>query len=408
MVNRPEECETLSWWSNHLAPAVVGEKDVALPATGTKEADDAQVGELAEGQRAAARPSMREEISAEQGAEARVASDRPDSSMLLSVSRPLMACEFEVLQNQHQYRAGTEAAWEALQRIEQLENLFSVYRPHSELSVLNRFGAQRAVALSYDTRTLLQLAVDLWQITGGAFDITAGALSEAWGFSRRQGKMPSPQDIEQALENVGSQWLEIDAEQSTARFLKAGIQVNPGGIGKGYALDRARAVLLDRGIHDFMLHGGKSSVLAVGHRRHRRTGGGWLVSLNHPFREQEKIGVIRLRNQALGTSGSGKQFFHYQGKRYSHIIDPRTGWPASGLLSTTVICASGAIADALATALFVMGPLHAAEFLRAHQTIGAIVIGGTPNQLHVQTFNLEEGTWMPEPRYRESHSHSSH
>ncbi len=130
--------------------------------------------------------------------------------LLLSVSRSAMACEFEVLLNQFEYPQAADLAIEALDLIEQLESRLSVYKPRSDLSLLNRFGSQRAIPLSHDTLTLLQLAQDIHSWTDGAFDITAGSLSDVWGFSRRQGVVPSAEQISDALQCVGSKLLELD------------------------------------------------------------------------------------------------------------------------------------------------------------------------------------------------------
>ncbi|MEZ6137583.1 MAG: FAD:protein FMN transferase [Pirellulaceae bacterium] len=316
-------------------------------------------------------------------------------TLLLSIARPLMACEFEVLLNQHQYPSGADQAVAALDMIAELERLISVYQQRSELSNLNRFGGTRAVSLSEDTVRLLMLAQDLNSLTHGAFDITSGSLSEVWGFSRRQGQMPSESEILAALESVGSQYLQVDHEHATARLSRAKVQVNPGGIGKGYALDRAVGRLQNAGIHDFMIHGGLSSVVARGHRQHSATGGGWLVALKHPWRWEQTLGMIRLQDQALGTSGSGKQFFHFGGKRYSHIIDPRSGQPAQGMMSATVICPSGAVADALATALFVMGPTAAREFCEQQQ-LSAILIFADPKtgRQRMELCCIPDGMWL--------------
>ncbi|MEM7476000.1 MAG: FAD:protein FMN transferase [Planctomycetota bacterium] len=318
-------------------------------------------------------------------------------SLLQTISRPAMACQFEVLLNQHQYLGGTEAAIAALDRIEELESLFSVYKSRSELSLLNRLGTERAIGLSRETLELLQLANAAHQWTSGAFDVTAGALSEVWGFSRREGKKPTEKEVSRSLETVGIQYVELDGEASTGRMLREGVQVNPGGIGKGYAIDAAAADLSSDGVGDFMLHGGLSSIRAFGDRHNNSTGGGWQVSLKHPLRWEEHLGSIRLRNQALGTSGSGKQFFHFGGKRYSHIIDPRSGWPAQGMMSVTVICGSAAIADILATALFVLGKEQACEFCDANANIGAVLVcqDEKSGSQHIETHNLDKDTWQP-------------
>lgn len=316
-------------------------------------------------------------------------------SLLWSMARQAMACEFEVLLNQHQYRLGPDRAVAALDIVESIESLLSVYRPQSELSKLNQFGAQRSVLLSYDTCAVIRLAQAIHAWTAGAFDLTAGSLSEVWGFYRRQGRMPDENQIEKALQNVGTKWIDVDLASSTARLNRDGVKLNSGGIGKGYALDRAAQHLAAGGIGDFMLHGGLSSVIARGHRNHPRTGGGWLVALKHPWRWEETIGTIRLRDKALGTSGSGKQFFHFGGKRYSHIIDPRTGWPANCAMSATVICRSATIADALATAFFVMGVEAVQEFCDSHQDISAILVHQDPQsgKPGITTFNLTQDEW---------------
>ncbi len=318
-------------------------------------------------------------------------------TLLLAVARQAMACEWEVLLNQHQYPHGAEAAMQALDLVEQLEALHSVYRMHSDFSAINRFGAIRPVAVSQDTFQLLELARDIHQLTAGAFDLTAGSLSQAWGFSRRAGRMPNESEIATALELVGGEFVELDAAQRQVKFGQPGVVLNPGGIGKGYALDRASGKLIAAGLLNFMMHGGLSSVVAHGDRQHRETGGGWLVALKHPWRWEEPLGTIRLCNQALGTSGSGKQFFHFRGQRYSHIIDPRSGWPATGMMSTTVVCPSAAVADALATALFVMGLEKAREFCQLHPQLGAVLVysDAKSSAMRLETHNLTAENWLP-------------
>lgn len=322
--------------------------------------------------------------------------------LLLSVARSAMACEFEVLQNQHQYPQGTEAAMTALALIEQLEERLSVYKPRSDLSQLNRFGATNPQPMSFDAFEMLELAKAAFEWTEGAFDLTAGTLSEVWGFSRREGKMPAEAAINAALEKVSTKHVALDAEDQTAELGKAGVCVNPGGVGKGYALDKAAGSLVSDGIRDFMIHGGLSSIVARGDRQNA-TGlldvpeSGWQVSLKHPWRWEEHLGTIWLHDRALGTSGSGKQFFHFGGKRYSHIIDPRTGWPAEGMMSTTVISPSAAISDMLATAFFVMGLDDACAFCEEHSELSAILIyqDAKSGRQKMEARNLSADVWQP-------------
>lgn len=310
------------------------------------------------------------------------------SRPLQSISRPAMACEFEILLNERQYATGVEVAVDALAIADQVEDLLSVYRAQSQFSKLNRFACERPVNVDPITLEVIQLAIDAHRWTKGCFDITAGSLSEAWGFSRRQGAMPSEQQIEMALQSVGTKHIAVDTQNSTVRLAQPGVKLNPGGIGKGYALDRISRKLLDAGIQDFMIHGGLSSIVARGSRMGLNTE--WTVAIKHPWRTEELIETIALRDQALGTSGSGKQFFHFGGKRYSHIIDPRTGWPADQMMSVTVVCPSGAIADAIATGLFVMGIEAAIEFCERNPYVAAAFIYTHPKSGSMQ---IEHRNW---------------
>jgi FAD:protein FMN transferase len=306
-----------------------------------------------------------------------------------SISRAAMACEFEVLLNERQYSQGVEVAVEALDQVGQMEERLSIYRPQSQFSKLNAFASLRPVAVDYHTLEVIQLALDAWQWTAGCYDITAGQLSEIWGFARRQAAMPTTDEIAQALACVGSQHILLDYAAQTVALKLPGLKLNPGGIGKGYALDIAAKHLAQAGIEDYMMHGGLSSIIARGKRRGANSQ--WTVALKHPWRTEETLETFPLNDAALGTSGAGKQFFHFGGKRYSHLIDPRTGWPADGMMSATVVCPSGAIADALATGLFVMGIQAAIDFCDAHPQIAAIFIYQDPKSGSQQ---IEHRNWL--------------
>jgi thiamine biosynthesis lipoprotein len=250
---------------------------------------------------------------------------------------------------------------------------------------------------------LLELALRLSRETEGAYDITASPLWRAWGFSRREGKIPTAEELEQARQCVGGHLVELDAERKTVRFLKPGVELNLGSIGKGYALDRAAEALADRGIHDFLFHGGQSSVLARGSCLDGRAASatapsGWAVGIRDPLRRTVRLAEVRLRNAALGTSGTENQFFRHAGRRYGHILDPRSGWPADSLLSATVIASSAALADALSTAFFVMGPEPALDYCRTHPEIAAILLcpirGGAGFELRMAGLPSAQATYF--------------
>jgi thiamine biosynthesis lipoprotein len=315
---------------------------------------------------------------------------------LVQLSRQAMACNFEVFLNAGQYEQATEAAIEALDLVEQLEAQLTVYRATSEISALNLAAHEGFVEVEPRLFALLAQAVQLHRETGAAFDITSGSLSKVWGFFRRQGAIPQVADLQTALASVGSQCLELDATSRSVRFLKPGVELNLGSIGKGYALDRCAELMTARGVRDFLWHGGQSSVLArgacAGNGPEDR---GWSVGVRHPLRPDRRLAEIRLCDRALATSGSSVQFFRYGGKRYGHILDPRTGWPAEGVFSATVVAPTAAEADALSTAFYVLGPQAALEFCDQHTTIGTIILypGSAGNTVELATAGLESDEW---------------
>lgn len=296
-------------------------------------------------------------------------------SYLLRVGRRAMACQFEISLNVGQYPDGLEKAIEALDLVERLEAQLSYFRPDSRVSQINREAAFRPVLVDPELMDLLVQAVELSRQTAGAYDVTAAPLWETWGFARRSGAIPDDRQLAEALELVGSQYLEFDRQQSTVRLLKPGMRLNLGSLGKGYALDRCVQALLDAGIAHFLIHAGGSSVAARGSRGvvHASAGAGpgWAVGLPSPLRPDRRLGLLRLRDRALGTSGSQAQSFWHQGKRYGHILDPRTGRPADRLLSATAVAPTAMLADALSTAFYVMGDEATAAYCQQHADYGA-------------------------------------
>lgn len=297
----------------------------------------------------------------------------PDT-YLLRVTRDAMACQFEAVFNAGQYPDAADVAVEAMKRIGDLEEQLSFFRIESEISRLNLLAARGPVEVEPGLFDLLRAAQELSRETDGAWDLTAAPLWEVWGFARRAGRIPDESEIAEARQRVGYQYVELDPAGRTVRFTRPGVKLNLGSIGKGYALDKAAELLLGAGIADFLFHGGNSSVLARGSRMEAgRTAGGWTVGVRHPLDPARRWAEVQLRDRALGTSGGTFQFFRHQGKRYVHILDPRTGRPADGVLSVTVIAPSAALADALSTAFFVLGPEKARELCERRPEVAAVI-----------------------------------
>lgn len=319
------------------------------------------------------------------------------SSYLVQIGRDAMACEFQVLLNAGQHVGATETALEALDLVEALEEQLSWFRESSELTRINRTANAGPVIVEARLFDLLAEAVSLSEQTGGAFDITASPLWKLWGFHRREGRQPTADAIAGALEDVGTRWLKLESEDQTIQFLRTGVEVTLGAIGKGYALDRCAEVLRENDVSDFLIHGGQSSMLAHGSRSGTdEASRGWTVALRHPLRHDQRLAEISLRDRALGTSGSGNQFFHFGGKRYGHVLDPRTGWPAEGVLSATALAPKATQADALATAFFVMGVEESLEFCDRHPEIGVLFVcpGEETGSSEIRTRGLAEDDWQ--------------
>jgi FAD:protein FMN transferase len=310
--------------------------------------------------------------------------------VLTEFSRRAMATEFAVMLP-GMIGKDAEFAVKALSDVESIENQLSIYVGASDVSRLNSSAGLASVKLGPIALEVIARANQISRWTDGAFDITAGPLVEAWGFTKRRGQKPAAEVVAEAKSRVGFQNLRVDTVERTAELRLPGMSVNLGAIGKGYALDHVAKKLRAAGINDFLLHGGRSSVLASGVDIPGDDEGsysqGWKVAVEHPLVPGRRLGGILMRNESLGTSGSGKQFFHHQGRRFGHVIDPRTGWPAGDMLSVTVITASAMDADALATALFVMGWEAAAEFVNRHNHSLESSQPASENVLHVANEN---------------------
>ncbi len=299
----------------------------------------------------------------------------------IRVARQAMACRFEVILPDR-CAALLDDARAALETVEQVEAQLSVFRESSDISRVNRTAGERPVAVDAELFAFLRTCEELHSETEGAFDVTSTPLSRCWGFLQREGRVPTPAERETALFAVGMNKVGLDPAAGTVHFRTPDLELNFGAIGKGYALDVMAAALRRSGVREALLSAGSSSVLAVG--------GEWPVDVRSPQVTDRPLARLTLRHGALGTSGAGEQFAVIEGRRYGHIIDPRTGWPSVGVLSASVITDDAARADALATAFFVGGTDLARRYCEGHRNVLALV---TPDdaQRRPQIFGRHDG-----------------
>jgi len=313
--------------------------------------------------------AIRDEI-----AEAAVDASFPEQPLLavgdtVRLGSPAMASDFEVILNPGP-ASRLEAASAALQLVDRLEDQMSVYRFHSELSRLNARAAQEPVAVEPQLFELLSRAVQFSFETGGGFDPTSGPLVALWRHCKKERRLASDKEVADACGRLGCHKVVFDREASTIRYTEPGVTLNLNAMGKGYALDRA-AELLNPTVADWLMHGGHSSILAHGNH----TGcEGWPIAISHPLFPGRQLATLRLKDRGMSTSGSMVQFFRHEGRRYGHIIDPRTGWPVETMLSVTVLAANAAQAEALSTAFFVIGVEKAREYCHNHEDVAALLV----------------------------------
>ncbi len=263
-----------------------------------------------------------------------------------------------------------EAAARAFEKIDQLDDLMSNYKPQSELSAINRDAAEREVTVSPELFRLIQYSLRASEESDGDFDMTVGPLMKLWGFFRGQGRLPSSTEIAEVQKRIGYQHVHLNAQRSTIHFDVGGTSLDPGGIGKGYAVDRAADILRAGGVTAALISSGNSSIYALGAPPHER---GWKITVRDPYRRDQTADVLLLRNEALSTSGSYEKFFVIDGKVYCHIMDPHTGWPVQNMLSTVAAVPTGVETEALTKTFFVGGVEKSRRFVATHSNILGIL-----------------------------------
>lgn len=253
-----------------------------------------------------------------------------------------------------------------------LEKMLSVFIPDSEISRINEMAGIKKVTISDETLNVLLQAGEYARCSNGSFDVTVGPLVKVWRVLERSGELPNQADILEALAHVDYKELVLDNVNNTAMLKKPKQSIDLGGIGKGYAADQIVKVFKEFGITsactDF---GGNVALLGA-----KPDGSNWNVGIRHPRQEGSLIGIISVADKSVVTSGDYQRFFiAADGKRYHHIIDPKTGYPTEkGLISVTIVADSSLMADALSTAVFTTGLEGGIEILRAFPGAESILV----------------------------------
>ncbi len=256
--------------------------------------------------------------------------------------------------------AAQEAVDKAASEIERLDALLSIGKESSELAQINQKGGG---TLSSDTSYLVERSLEISKSTNGAFDIAIYPIMQAWGFTSGNYSVPSPEVLNQLLLLIDSSQIQFDKSNSSISFGKEGMQIDLGGIAKGYTSSRVMDIYRECGIESGMVNlGGNVQVLGT-----KVDGSEWRVAIQSPSEDGSYLGVVSTKDCAVITSGGYERYFEQEGTTYHHIIDPTTGYPANnGLTSVTIVSADGTLADGLSTSLFIMGKEKAIDYWKEY------------------------------------------
>lgn len=286
----------------------------------------------------------------------------------VSQSRYMMGTFFEIKVNGKNTGEHVKAA---LEKVREIAGLINYYDDKSELSAVNNMAGISAVAVGRDTFEIIDKALRMSRRSGGAFDLTIGPLTDIWNFGAKTHKeIPSGNELVYAQHLVNYGNVLVNPQNETVKLLYPGMKIDLGGVGKGYAISKARAILVQRGVKSAIISAG-SSIAVIGDNKGRP----WRIGIKDPRHPDDMIGVVMLQaGQALSTSGDYENYFEFGGKRYHHVLDPSTGMPAGETRSVTVICNDATEADMLSTAIFVMGPIRGLAFVSTLPETQAVII----------------------------------
>ncbi|WP_231391017.1 MULTISPECIES: FAD:protein FMN transferase [unclassified Aquimarina] len=239
----------------------------------------------------------------------------------------------------------------AVEEIERIEKLISSWDKNSQTSLINNNAGVNPVKVDTELFDLIFRAIQISKLTDGAFDISYASMDRIWKFDNSMKEMPSEEEIKTSVARVGYKYIVLDKKKSTVFLTQKGMKIGFGAIGKGYAADKAKNLLISKGVHAGIINA-SGDMNTWGKQP---DGSEWKVAITNPLNKNNAFALLPVVEKAVVTSGNYEKYVILDGKRYSHIIDPRTGYPSTGIVSATVFAPKAELADALATSVFVMG-----------------------------------------------------
>lgn len=297
-----------------------------------------------------------------------------------------MGSRFEIIAVTNDSLAGLRAIAAGYAEIDRIENLISSWKSSSQTSLINTSAGTSPVSVEKELRDLIFRSIKVSELTDGAFDITFAGIDALWKFDRREVDIiPDSNQVAKTKRNINYQLIELNPKDHTVYLPNTGMKIGFGSIGKGYAANRAMEVMKRMGVHSGMINAG-GDLITWGETNQ---GDLWSVGIADPNRKGHMLGWLTLKDMALVTSGDYEKYFIYQGQRYGHIIDPRTGYPASGVKSVSILCPDAELADALATAVYVLGPSKGMELVNKLNLVEGLIITSQDKLLQSDNLTLE-------------------
>ena len=276
----------------------------------------------------------------------------------------------------------------AVAEVKRIENLISDWIPTTQISQVSKNSGIQPVKVDKEVYDLVERAIKVSQLTSGTFDISYASMDKIWKFDGSMKAMPTPEAIKQSVARIGYQKIVLDAKAQTIYLKEKGMKLGLGGIGQGYIADKIKDLLLSKGCTSGIVNV-SGDINAWGYQT---TGKPWTVAIVNPMNKNKVFATFPLENSSVETSGSYEKFVVFDGKRYSHIIDPRTGYPAQGVVSVSVFAKQTEIADALATGIFVLGVDVGLNLVNQLKGIGCIIVDDkgeihTSKNIDIKKFN---------------------
>ncbi len=282
----------------------------------------------------------------------------------------LMGSRFEITVIAENTELGDQYIEEAVAEITRIERLISSWNPESQTSEINRQAGIIPVKVDLELYQLIERANGISNLTDGAFDISYASMDRIWKFDGSMTIIPSAEEIKHSVLKVGYQKIKLNPSDTTVFLTEKGMKIGFGAIGKGYAADKAKALLIEKGVK-----GGIINASGDMNTWGKQTNGeDWKVAITNPLNKDKAIAIFPLNNSAVVTSGDYEKYIKLEGKKFAHIIDPRTGYPTSGIISATVFAPKAELADALATSIFVMGVNAGIDRINQLPNIECIII----------------------------------